>query len=71
MVGDKLCGGFLRTHQEKSPIDSLNSPGAVYKRLCISDLRVDSTKCPQENVYGWVAKIGMLSIAKEYVGTKL
>jgi len=70
MVGDKLCGGFLRTHQEKSAIDSLNSPGAVYKRLCISDLRVDSTKCPQENVYGWVAKIGMLSIAKEYVSSQ-
>ena len=33
MIGCQLAGGFLRTHLEKSPTDSLNSPGAVFKRL--------------------------------------
>ncbi len=65
LVGDRLAGGFLRTHSKKGPDDNLNSPGAVYKRLCISDLEIDSTKCSLENVYGWVAKICALSIAKE------
>ncbi len=71
MVGQKLCGGFLRSHSQKGPSDSLNSPGAVYKRLCISDLKVDTSKCPMENVYGWAAKIGMLAIAREFYEAKL
>lgn len=65
MVGAELAGGFLRTHNEKSSTDSLNSPGAVYKRLCVSDLAVDTAKCPLENVYGWSAKLGLLAIARE------
>ncbi|KYG66549.1 glutamate--cysteine ligase [Bdellovibrio bacteriovorus] len=65
MIGCELAGGFLRTHAEKSSTESLNSPGAVYKRLCVSDLAIDTPGCPQENVYGWTAKIGMLAIAKE------
>jgi glutamate--cysteine ligase len=65
MVGCELAGGFLRTHQEKSSEESLNSPGAVYKRLCISDLGVSVQGCPQENVYGWSAKLGLLAIAME------
>jgi glutamate--cysteine ligase len=66
MVGDKLCGGFLRTHSAKGADENLNSPGAVFKRLCVSDLKIDTTKCPLENVYGWAAKIGMLAIAEEF-----
>lgn len=65
MIGDELAGGFLRTHSEKSSTDSLNSPGAVYKRLCVSDLAVNTSGCPQENVYGWSAKLGLLAIAYE------
>lgn len=65
MVGCELAGGFLRTHSEKSATESLNSPGAVYKRLCISDLEVRPEGCPLENVYGWVAKLGLLAIAME------
>jgi glutamate--cysteine ligase len=65
MIGDELAGGFLRTHSEKSSTDSLNSPGAVYKRLCVSDLAVNTSGCPQENVYGWSAKLGLLAIAHE------
>lgn len=65
MVGSELVGGFLRTHGEKDPYQSLNSPGAVYKRLCLSDLKVRAEGCVLENVYGWVAKIGLLAISQE------
>jgi glutamate--cysteine ligase len=65
MVGCKLAGGFLRTHGEKSNTESLNSPGAVYKKLCVSDLNVSLNAAPLENVYGWSAKIGLLAIGLE------
>lgn len=65
MVGCQLAGGFLRTHGKKGKDESLNSPGAVYKRLCVSDLSVDVEGSPMENVYGWVARLGLLSISRE------
>lgn len=65
MIGCQLAGGFLRAHGEKSDEDSLNSPGAVYQRLCIADLQVKMGDCPMENSYGWIAKLSFLSIARE------
>lgn len=65
MIGCELAGGFLRTHSAKSSTESLNSPGAVYKRLCVTDLADNLINCPQENVYGWSAKLGLLAIGKE------
>lgn len=65
LVGCKLLGGFLRTHADKGPTESLNSPGAVYKRLCVSDLKVSVEGHPLENIYGWVAKLGLLAIGRE------
>ena len=65
MIGCQLAGGFLRTHESKGPKENLNSPGAVYKRLCVSDLNVSVEGHPYENVYGWLAKIGFLAIAHE------
>lgn len=65
MIGCELAGGFLRTHAEKSATDSLNSPGAVYKKLCVSDLTDRAAGCPMENVYGWTAKLGLLAIGLE------
>lgn len=65
MVGCELAGGFMRTHADKSSTESLNSPGAVYKKLCVTDLQDDLTGCPRENVYGWSAKIGLLAIGME------
>lgn len=65
MVGEGLAGGFLRAHAEKDERESLNSPGAVYKKLCLSDLRIKAQGCPLENVYGWIAKIGLLAIGRE------
>ncbi len=65
MIGDKLAGGFLRAHSKKGPKDNLNSPGAIYKKLCISDLKLRTPDCPMENVYGWVAKLGSLAVAQE------
>lgn len=65
LIGCQLVGGFLRTHASKGPTESLNSPGAVYKRLCVSDLKVDVEGCPMENVYGWIARLGVLAIGRE------
>ncbi len=65
MIGDSLAGGFLRTHEQKDEKDSLNSPGAVYKKLCLSDLKIKAEGCPLENVYGWVGKMGLLAIGRE------
>ena len=65
MIGCELAGGFLRTHAEKSSTESLNSPGAVYKKLCVTDLYDKRSQCPKENVYGWSAKLGLLAIGLE------
>lgn len=65
MIGCELAGGFLRTHAEKSSTESLNSPGAIYQKLCVTDLYDDRMKCPRENVYGWSAKLGLLAIGLE------
>lgn len=65
MIGCELAGGFLRTHKEKSETESLNSPGAVYKKLCVADLNIRLEGLPLENVYGWSAKLGLLAIGKE------
>ncbi len=65
MIGRELAGGFLRSHAEKSETESLNSPGAVYKKLCVSDLNVSVEKSPLENVYGWSARLGVLAIGLE------
>lgn len=65
MIGCELAGGFLRTHSEKSATESLNSPGAVYRRLCVSDLNVSLQGNPLENVYGWSARLGLLAIGLE------
>lgn len=65
MIGCELAGGFLRTHGEKSDTDSLNSPGAVFKKLCVSDLNVSLQGSPLENVYGWSARLGLMAIALE------
>lgn len=74
MFGSELAGGFLRSHTEKGPLESLNSPGAVYKRLCVSDLKVSLEGNPMENVYGWAARLGVLAIGQEtakYLSPKL
>ncbi len=65
MIGCELAGGFLRTHSEKGSTDSLNSPGAVYKKLCVSDLNVSLQGSPLENVYGWSARLGLIAIGME------
>lgn len=65
MIGHQLAGGFLRTHRQKGPEENLNSPGAIYKRLCVTDLQVRPKGHPMENVYGWVARLASLAVANE------
>ena len=71
MLGCRLAGGFLRTHESKDARQSLNSPGAVYRRLCVSDLEINVEGKPLENVYGWVAKLGLLAIGLETQAMKV
>ena len=65
MVGKNLVGGFLRTHKQKGERENLNSPGAVYRKLCMSDLTVEVEGHLEENVYGWIAKLALLALAFE------
>lgn len=65
VIGKELVGGFLRAHSKKDNQDNLNSPGAVYKRLCMSDMALSLENCPKETVYGWVSKLASLAVAKE------
>lgn len=71
IVGCDLAGGFFRAHQEKGPTDSLNSPGAVYKRMCVADLKISPEDHLYENVYGWVARLSSLAIGREMEALKL
>lgn len=65
MIGCQLAGGFLRSHSEKDPTESLNSPGAVFRKLCVSDLAINVEGLPMENVYGWLACLGTLALGRE------
>ena len=65
MVGNNLVGGFLRAHKQKGIKENLNSPGAVYRKLCMSDLTVEIEGRLEENVYGWIAKLAVLALAFE------
>lgn len=66
MLGCQLAGGFLRANERKGPEDNLNAPGAVFSRLCVSDLEFDHQGKMMENVYGWVAKLSLLAISREF-----
>ncbi len=70
LIGSHLAGGFLRTHKNKKAVDNLNSPGAVYRTLCISDLEIEVEGKPMENVYGWIAHLGALALAYEWKALK-
>ncbi len=65
LVGNQLAGGFMRAHKLKGRNENLNSPGSVFKRLCMTDLMVDVEGSTLENVYGWVARINALAIGLE------
>jgi len=69
-LGAELVGGFLRTHSKKGVRENLNSPGAVYQKLCMSDLIVQVEGKDEENVYGWVSRLALLSLAYEIKNRK-
>ena len=64
-IGSKVAGGFLRSHKTKDHKTNLNSPGVVFKRLCMSDLEIKIQGLAMENVYSWLAKIGSLALCEE------
>ena len=55
----------MRANKGKGRVENLNSPGAVFRRLCMSDLMVDVEGAHLENVYGWVARLNALAIGLE------
>ena len=65
MIGSQVAGGFLRSHKTKDYKTNLNSPGVVFKRLCMSDLEIKTQGLAMENVYSWLAKIGSLALYEE------
>lgn len=65
LLGCGLAGGFLRTNERKGDLDSLNAPGAVFKRMCFSDFEFQKENKLLENVYGTVARLGALALSIE------
>ena len=65
MIGNQVAGGFLRSHKKKDHKANLNSPGAVFRRFCMSDLEIKIQGLIMENVYSWIAKIGTLALLQE------
>lgn len=71
LVGCELIGGFLRTNSEKSSEENLNSPGMVFKMLCMTDLRDEDEETSSteestlEMVYGTIARISALATGYE------
>lgn len=65
MIGYQVAGGFLRSHKKKDHKTNLNSPGAVFRRLCMSDLEIKIQGLVMENVYSWLAKLGALALSRE------
>ncbi len=66
MIGDRLAGGFLRVNERKGPDENLNAPGAVFSRLCVSDLEFNHQGRLMENVYGWIARLSVLAVGREF-----
>jgi len=65
LLGCGLAGGFIRTNKRKGDLDSLNAPGAVFERMCFSDLEFQKENKLLENVYGTIARIGALALGLE------
>jgi glutamate--cysteine ligase len=79
LSGCELIGGFLRTNEERSREDNLNSSGMVFKKLCMSDLRhpsmsddteVDTSEAGDDEpilelVYGAIARISAVATGLE------
>jgi len=83
LFGDELVGGFLRTHTERGVEENLNTPGMVFRKLCMSDLRrphaLDGifseeadAPCPTlELVYGTIARISAFAAGRELLELQL
>lgn len=58
MVGGQSIGGFLRTHRERGVEENLNSPGAVFQKMCLKDPTMGV-------VYPWLGKLSALAAGRE------
>lgn len=71
LLGCGLAGGFVRTNERKGDKDSLNAPGAIFKRMCFSDYEFQKENKLLENVYGTVARLGALALSREIQAAQL
>ena len=78
LCGGELIGGFLRTNQQRSDEENLNSQGMVFRKLCMSDIQTlenpdsgddldDTGKAEPvlELVYGSIARLSALATGLE------
>lgn len=76
LAGCSLIGGFLRSNPERDEESNLNSPGMVFKKLCMTDLndRLENEELDLdpivkghllELVYGSVARLSALAAGRE------
>lgn len=73
LIGGELIGGFLRTNTERNVEDNLNSQGMVFRKLCMSDLRVHDPEEEEELpiyelAYGAIARLSSLAAGLELKG---
>jgi glutamate--cysteine ligase len=72
IVNGEICGGFFRTHDEKSDNENLNSPGMKFVRICFAE-KIGYTneftdKCDPKELdllYDTVSQIAAISAALE------
>ncbi len=77
----QLIGGFLRSNPERDEESNLNSPGMVFKKLCMTDLndRLEHEELELdpivkghllELVYGSIARLSALAAGRELAAVK-
>jgi glutamate--cysteine ligase len=66
VMNGTLAGGFLRSNTERGDNDNLNSKGMVFRKLCMEELRRSTENdLTEETVYGTIARLSALAMAKE------
>lgn len=62
VLGQEVVGGFYRMHKNKSPTESLNTPGMEFKPFALAESKVASAR---DYAYQVVARLSMLAAARE------
>ena len=65
LVGGKSVGGFMRTNNQKSASDNLNTKGMIFKKFCISEIRQNRDDVMKEAVYSIIGRLSCLASIEE------